>query len=181
MASPILAGFTLAWLAGFAAPAGALQLRSTDLAAGGTLPAAQVYAADGCSGANRSPALSWTDAPAGTRSFAVTLSDPDAPSGTWWHWVMFDLRADAHALPRGAGAPGRQPAGASQTLNDFGTRGYGGACPPAGDPPHRYVFTVHALKVDHLKVPPDATAAQAASLIEANRIDSASITVRYGR
>jgi len=158
-----------------------LELGSADIAEGATLSLAQVYAADGCGGRNESPALAWSGAPGATRSFAVTVSDPDAPGGTWWHWVMFDLPPELHALPHGAGSVRAQPAGARQAQNDFGSPDYGGACPPAGDAPHRYVFTVHALKVDRLALPAGVPAAKAAALIRASELDHASITVRYGR
>jgi Raf kinase inhibitor-like YbhB/YbcL family protein len=179
-----MAARTLAWVVfALALPETcmALELRSADIAEGATLALAQVYAGDGCGGRNESPALAWSGAPEATRSFAVTVSDPDAPGGTWWHWVMFDLPPQLRALPRGAGSVHPQPAGAHQAQNDFGSRDYGGACPPAGAAPHRYVFTVHALKVDRLAVPAGVSAAEAAALIRASELDHGSITARYGR
>jgi Raf kinase inhibitor-like YbhB/YbcL family protein len=178
---PLSPRAVLAWLAVFAMPVGAMELLSRDFADGATLPPAQVYAGYGCTGGNVSPALSWTGAPTGTRSFALTMTDPDAPGGTWWHWVMFDIPAGTQALARGAGSALSQMPGVRQARNDFGTRDYGGACPPAGDPPHRYVFTVHALKVDRLAVPENATAARAGAAIKASELGQASITARYGR
>jgi len=103
--------------------------------------------------------------------------DPDAPTGSgWWHWIVFDLPAEVSALPRGIGRVAKLPAGARQGRNDFGTGEFGGACPPAGDKPHRYIFTIYALKVDHLELPPDASAALIGFKINANQIGKASIT-----
>ena len=109
-----------------------------------------------------SPALAWKNPPAGTKGYAVTVYDPDAPTGSgWWHWVVYNIPATVTSLPVGAGDRGgaKLPAGALQGRTDFGTAGWGGPCPPKGDKPHRYVFTVHALKTDKLDVPADATAA----------------------
>lgn len=165
-------------------PTLALELTSPTIAPGGTVPAAQRYSGFGCAGGNLSPALEWRDVPSGTHSFALTLYDPDAPTGSgWWHWVLIDMPARTRALPAGAGAAdgAALPAGAEQLRNDFGTRAYGGPCPPVGAPPHRYVFTLYALKVGRLPLPANASAAMAGFLIRADTIDSARLTVRYGR
>jgi Raf kinase inhibitor-like YbhB/YbcL family protein len=162
----------------------ALDLRSRDFTDGGMLGAQQLYQGFGCTGGNRSPQLAWNDPPAGTKSFVVTAYDPDAPTGSgWWHWVVFDLPATARSLQGGAGqANGTDlPAGVRQGRNDFGTHDFGGACPPAGDKPHRYVFTVHALKVEKLEVPADASPALIGFMVHANRLGSAQLTARYGR
>jgi hypothetical protein len=159
-------------------------LASADLPAGASIGNRFVFTGFGCSGENVSPALAWRNAPAGTRSFAVTVYDPDAPTGSgWWHWVVYDIPASVTALPAGAGSttPAGMPAGAAQGTTDFGTKGYGGPCPPPGDRPHRYVFTVHALKVGKLDVPENATAALIGFNLNANRLGSASFTARYGR
>ncbi len=175
-----LAVFSLGWAT--ATTASAFELRSPDVSEGSTLARAQVYSGYGCTGENLSPALTWSGAPAGTQSFALTVFDPDAPTGHgWWHWVVFDIPGSATSLPRGIGRAGALPLGARQARNDFGSADFGGACPPPGDKPHRYIFTVHALKVGKLDVPPDAAAARVGSIIDANRIDKASITARYGR
>lgn len=153
------------------------SLDSPILRDGQPLTDAQVFNGFGCTGKNISPALRWSSSPAGTRSFAVTVYDPDAPTGSgWWHWVVYDIPADITELPEG-----RVPAGAAQGRTDFGPAGFGGACPPAGDKPHRYVFTVHALKVDKLAVPADASPAMVGFMINANRLGSASLTATYGR
>lgn len=165
-----------------AAPVAALELTSADVAQGSTLSSAQVYSGFGCTGGNLSPALSWSGAPAGTRSFALTVFDPDAPTGSgWWHWVVYDLPLATSSLPRGIGHGAALPAGANQARNDFGARDFGGACPPPGDQPHHYVFTIHALRVGRLQVPQGAGAAVVGRAIDANQIDKASITARYGR
>lgn len=159
-------------------------LASADLPTGAPIGNRFVFNGFGCSGENVSPALAWRNAPAGTRSFAVTVYDPDAPTGSgWWHWVVYDIPASVTALPAGAGstAPAGMPAGAVQGTTDFGTKGYGGPCPPPGDRPHRYVFTVHALKVEKLELPASATAAMVGFNLTANRLGSATFTARYGR
>jgi Raf kinase inhibitor-like YbhB/YbcL family protein len=161
--------------------AGKLTLKSTDLEDRGTLPERSVYDGFGCSGGNVSPQLSWSGAPAGTKSFVVTVYDPDAPTGSgWWHWVVYDIPASATELPAGAGGGTGLPEGAKQARTDFGAPGYGGACPPPGKP-HRYVFTVHALKVEKLDVPADATPALIGFMTHANALGSARLTVTYGR
>lgn len=165
-------------------PASAFDLRSPTIPPGATFPYAQRFEGFGCRGGNRSPALAWKDTPQGTRSFALTLYDPDAPTGAgWWHWVLVDLPATTRGLPAGAGDPAGTalPAGARQLRNDFGSLGYGGPCPPAGSPPHHYVFTVYALKVDQLSLPADASPELAGFMIHADALGSATMTVRYGR
>ena len=139
-------------------PVPEFEVTSKDFAGGGVLPDAQVYAAG-----NLSPQLSWSGAPAGTRSYAVTCFDPDAPTGSgFWHWSVFDIPADVTELPTGAGSGDFTglPGSAVHVRNDYGTRDFGGAAPPAGDGPHRYVFTVYA--VDQEKLGPDADTSPAA-------------------
>ncbi|RZA06603.1 MAG: YbhB/YbcL family Raf kinase inhibitor-like protein [Moraxellaceae bacterium] len=143
-----------------------------------------VFNGFGCSGKNTSPALQWKNPPAGTKSYAITVYDPDAPTGSgWWHWVVYNIPATATQIAEGAGtADGKKlPAGAIQGRTDFGTAAFGGACPPIGDKPHRYIFTVYALKVEKLEVPTDATAALIGFMINTNRIDDATFTAKYGR
>jgi len=121
-------------------------LKSADV--GGQATSKQVFKGFGCSGDNVSPQLSWSNAPKGTKSFAVTIHDPDAPTGSgWWHWVIFDIPAGVTELPTGAGDLSKNlaPKGAVQSMTDFGRPGYGGPCPPKGDGPHAYVVTVYAL------------------------------------
>ncbi len=166
------------------AQAAEFSVTSPNIQPGARLSDAQVFKGFGCEGGNRSPALAWQNAPAGTKSFAVLLHDPDAPTGSgWWHWVVYNLPAGTTSLPEGAGsADGRQlPAGAVQGRTDFGTPGYGGACPPAGDKPHRYNITVHALKVERLDLAPDASPAMVGFMVNANRLGSASLQATYAR
>ncbi len=126
-------------------------LRSDTFEDGQVLPAAQRGAATGPGAKDESPPLDWSGAPAGTRSFAVTVFDPDAPGpGGFWHWAVADIPASVTALPAGAGdrAGGGLPPGAVQLRNDGGSAGYLGAAPPRGHGPHRYVITVYALNVE---------------------------------
>jgi Raf kinase inhibitor-like YbhB/YbcL family protein len=114
----------------------------------GLLPRETVFG--GCGGDNQSPQLTWHDAPSGTRSFAITCFDPDAPTGSgYWHWLTWDIPADVTSLPMGAGTDG-SPAGGTSGYTDYGISSYGGPCPPAGDAAHRYIFTVYALDVPTL-------------------------------
>lgn len=163
-----------------AAPSG-FELQSPTLAASETLSLAQVYDRSGCHGGNVSPALSWNHAPAGTRSFAVLMFDSDAPGG-WWHWAVFDIPAGVGALAAGAGDPARHllPPGAIQVLNDFGSRGYGGPCPPPGAP-HHYHLMLYALRVASLGLGADASAAQVAAKVRADALAEAEVVRVYGR
>jgi Raf kinase inhibitor-like YbhB/YbcL family protein len=185
--SPRLAGIAalaLTWISGAAAAAdGGFKLRSPTVTPNGTLSNDQVYSGFGCSGKNISPALAWSGAPRGTRSFAVTVYDPDAPTGSgWWHWVVYNIPGTVTGLPEGAGnAGGNLPAGAVQSHTDFGTPGFGGPCPPAGDKPHRYIFTVYALKAERIDAPDEASAAMVGFMIHANTLAKASLTAYYGR
>ena len=170
-------------LASPALAAGKFTLQSADVKPGAMLTDQQVFNGFGCSGANVSPHLAWTDPPKGTKSFVVTVYDPDAPTGSgWWHWVVYDIPATVKELPQGAGSgKAPLPEGAVQGKTDFGTPGFGGACPPPGDKPHRYVFTIHALKVEKLDVPADASPALIGYMTTPNTLGSASITAKYGR
>jgi Raf kinase inhibitor-like YbhB/YbcL family protein len=128
-----------------------LTLSSDDFTDGGTLPNAVVYSGMGYSGDNRSPALSWTGAPAGTQSFALAMHDPDAPTTVGFtHWILFDLDAGLAGLAAGAGTDERKPAGSTHGLNDFPATAYCGPAPPPGSP-HHYHFTLYALDVPKLE------------------------------
>jgi hypothetical protein len=115
----------------------------------------------GCAGGNQSPHLKWEGAPSGTKSFAVHCHDPDAPTGSgFWHWVMVNIPPDVTELAQGAGSKGgKLPPGALMTRTDLGATGYIGPCPPEGDHPHRYVFTVFAVGKDRLDVIADTSPA----------------------
>jgi Raf kinase inhibitor-like YbhB/YbcL family protein len=161
---------------------GRFKLSAPDLESKGRITAAHVYNSFGCSGQNVSPALNWTNPPAGTKSFAVTAYDPDAPTGSgWWHWVMYNIPATATGLPAGAGNNRNAPRGSQEGTTDFGTKGYGGPCPPAGDKPHHYHFKVFALKTDKIDVPGNATAAMIGFNLNANKLATAELTALYAR
>jgi Raf kinase inhibitor-like YbhB/YbcL family protein len=141
-------------------PVQSFTLNSEDVRNGEPMDAQ--FAHDSVGGANLSPQLSWSAFPSETRSFVVTCFDPDAPTGSgFWHWVLVNIPASVTQLPRGAGSGASTAAngGTFSVRNDYGEPAYGGAAPPAGDRPHRYVFAVHAIDVDQLDVTPDATAA----------------------
>lgn len=141
----------------------AFRVNSNSFKDGDYLPKDHILSADfgfGCAGGNLSPHLKWSDAPAGTKSFTVTCFDPDAPTGSgFWHWLVVNIPPEVAELPAGAGSVGgKLPAGALMTRTDFGKPGYGGPCPPEGDHPHRYSFTVFAVG-DKLNVNADTSAA----------------------
>ncbi|HXQ63247.1 MAG TPA: YbhB/YbcL family Raf kinase inhibitor-like protein [Steroidobacteraceae bacterium] len=162
----------------------AFRLASDELVPGGRVQPRHVYNGFGCSGGNLSPALSWSGAPGGTRSFAITVFDPDAPTGHgWWHWLIYDIPAASTTLAAGAGDPasGKAPPGSMQAVTDFGTAGFGGPCPPPGDKPHRYVFTLYALSVGKLAAGRGATAAAVDAMLNAGMIEKTGFTVYYGR
>lgn len=162
----------------------AFELTSPDIVDGQRLTNTQEFQGFGCNGKNRAPALSWKEAPTGTQSFAVTIYDPDAPTGSgWWHWVLFNLPRDTQAIAATAGQSGGAalPAGAIQSLTDYGQPGFGGACPPPGDKPHRYIFTVHALKVPRLDLDEKAMPALVGYQLNANSLGKASLTATYSR
>lgn len=175
--APLFAAAFLAGAAGSAQADGtapAFALSSPDIAEGQPLAAAQVFNGFGCEGGNAAPALSWSGAPEGTKSFALTVYDPDAPTGSgWWHWLAFNLPADAKGINAAL------PAGAIELKNDYGTRGFGGACPPPGEV-HRYHFTIHALSTT-LDLDGNVSNALAGYMINANSLAKSSITAVYTR
>jgi Raf kinase inhibitor-like YbhB/YbcL family protein len=137
----------------------------------------------GCAGGNLSPQLSWSGAPAGTKSFAVTCYDPDAPTGSgFWHWLVVNIPANVTELSLGAGnTGGKLPIGALQTRTDFGVPGYGGPCPPEGDHPHRYLFTIFAVGADKLDVKADTSAAVVGFNLHFNTLAKAAIMGLFKR
>ncbi len=169
----------------FAAPALAddFKAESPDIKDGERIVEKHIFNGFGCTGPNVSPELSWSGAPAGTKSFAVTAYDPDAPTGSgWWHWLVVNIPANVTKLPAGAGSKGgKLPKGALQTRTDFGTTGYGGPCPPPGHGEHHYKFIVYALKVPKIDVKAGAPAAMVGYNIIANELARASIEAKYSR
>lgn len=161
---------------------GTFTLTSTDVKSG-VFTDAQVLNTFGCSGGNVSPQLSWTNAPAGTKSFVLTMFDPDAPTGSgFWHWVVVNIPTSIGELPTGASTNATKlPPGSLETRTDLGTPGYGGPCPPAGNKPHRYIFTLHALKVEKLDVDVQTSAALVGFNVYMQEIGKATLTARYGR
>lgn len=158
---------------------------SADITPGQAIPDEFAYAVPGGPGLNVSPAIHWRGAPAGTKSFAVLVHDPDAPTGGagFWHWLVIDIPANTTSLAKGAGEPegAALPSGCRQLTNDYGEIGWGGPCPPVGDPPHRYQFTVYALSVPRLQLPPHATASRAGFMVNANTLAKAGFTATYAR
>ena len=162
-------------------------VRSNSFKDGDYLPNAHILSAEfgfGCQGNNQSPHLAWSGAPAGTKSFAVTCFDPDAPTGSgFWHWLVVNIPANVAELALDAGNPKspQLPAGALQTRTDFGAPGYGGPCPPPGDHPHRYLFTVFAVSADSLPVKADTSAAIVGFQLNFNTLAKAAIMGLYKR
>jgi Raf kinase inhibitor-like YbhB/YbcL family protein len=159
------------------------RLTSPDLRPGARIAAKHVFNGMGCSGENVSPALSWSGAPKGTKSYAVTMYDPDAPTGSgWWHWVIYNIPATATGLVADAGNTAKTlaPTGAQEGNTDFGKPGFGGPCPPPGQL-HHYVITAFALKVERIDVPANATAAMVGFNLNANTLAKAKLTAIYRR
>lgn len=151
-------------------------LTSPDIAEGAPLDRRFVFQGFGCEGGNSAPALSWSGAPEGTQSFALTVYDPDAPTGSgWWHWFAFNIPSDTTEIAAG----GELPTGSVELINDYGLSGFGGACPPPGEV-HRYIFTVYALGAT-LEIDASASNALAGYMVNANSLASASITAVYTR
>lgn len=151
---------------------------------GGRLTADQVFNGFGCTGANVSPALNWSGAPAGTKSYALTCYDPDAPTGSgWWHWIMIDIPPGVAALAAGAGdASGKGlPPGARHGRSDFGSYAFGGACPPEGHGDHHYHFTLYALSVDKLELPNDASAALIGYMVNHTKLGQTGFMATFSR
>jgi Raf kinase inhibitor-like YbhB/YbcL family protein len=169
-----------------AAPAvvAGFNLTSPEIAPGATIQNEQVYRGFDCNGTNISPELRWSNTPSAAKGYAMTVYDPDAPTGSgWWHWVIFNIPPTSTFLPRNAGDPkmGLAPPGTIQIRNDFGTVGYGGPCPPPGGKPHRYVFTLFALDIDKLPVEDSASAAFVGFNLNSHTVKKATLTGYYGR
>jgi len=175
---PLLLGCTML-------PTHAFELTSPDIRPGQQMDEKFTFPGLGCSGTNLSPALNWQDPPQGTKSFALMVHDPDAVTGGAgiWHWVIVGIPASATSIEQGAGtvAGDKLPAGSQQIRTDYGMAGWGGPCPPKGHKPHGYNFTLYALGVEKLDLPPGSTASHAGFVINRNAIGKATLTGTYGR
>jgi Raf kinase inhibitor-like YbhB/YbcL family protein len=151
---------------------------------GGNSTTLEEFNGFGCNGQNTSPQLTWSNAPEGTKSFAITMYDPDAPTGSgWWHWLVFDIPADINEVLKNAGniESGLMPSEAIQSMTNYGAYGYGGPCPPENHGIHQYVITVHALKVDKLGLDKNTNPAVVGYYLWNNTIEKASIVTYYER
>ena len=160
------------------------SLTSPDIANDKPLNKAQIYNGFGCTGDNISPELHWQGEPEKTKSFAVTLYDPDAPTGSgWWHWLIYNIPANVHKLEANAGnlTAEKAPKGSEQNLTDFGSKGYGGACPPKGSKVHHYQFKVYALDTEKISLPQNASSAMLGFQLNAHKLAEAEIVAIYQR
>lgn len=151
-----------------------MELKSRSFQNGQTIPKKHT-----CDGPDISPQLEWDNVPEGTVSFAIIMEDPDAPSGTWVHWLVYDLPAETRALPEGLASTETLPRGGAQGRNDFGRVGYGGPCPPPGRP-HRYFFRLYALN-SRVNLPPGASKEELVRAMEGRIKDEAHLVGKYGR
>lgn len=162
-----------------------MKLSSPDVKSKGRIADEQVFNGFGCTGKDVSPALKWSGAPAGTKSLALTVYDPDAPTGSgFWHWQLYNIPVGTTSLAKNAGdaQSNLAPAGSIQGKNDFGAQGYGGPCPPKGNKPHHYVFTLYALDIDKLPIPdPAPSAAVVGFMLHGHTLAKATLTGLYGR
>jgi hypothetical protein len=173
----------------FGAQARAFELVSPDVKFDGPMPEKFTFNGFDCHGQNVSPALDWSTPPEGTKSFALMVHDPDAPTGGAgiWHWVVVNIPATARSIAEGAGSAdgAKLPAGSRQITNDYvgfiNSPGWGGPCPPKGAKAHSYNFTLYALKVERLNLPPNATSSHAGFVVNLNALDKARLTMTYGR
>ncbi|WP_445354397.1 YbhB/YbcL family Raf kinase inhibitor-like protein [Microbulbifer sp. EKSA008] len=165
------------------ASAESFLLSSNDIDTGKYMSKEHEFQGFGCTGNNISPQLSWANAPKGTEAFAVFAYDPDAPTGSgWWHWQIVNIPKNISSLEAGAGnsEKNRTPQGSVQIVNDYGVRGFGGACPPKGHGAHRYQFTVFALS-KKLDLPSDASGALTGYIVKANSLAESTIEALYMR
>lgn len=155
----------------------AFEVSSNDIHEGQLMKSEFTFSGMGCTGDNISPQLSWKNAPEGTKSFAITVFDPDAPTGSgWWHWLALNIPANVSGVEQGS--PMKN---VLQTKNDFGTMSYGGACPPAGDGMHRYQYTVWALPQEKIDLPADISPAVVGYTLNSMALDKAVLTATYVR
>ncbi len=166
-------------LSGLSVNSFGFELTSTDIKEGQKMSTDFEFSGFGCDGGNVSPQLSWSDVPVGTKSFAITAYDPDAPTGSgWWHWVSFNIPAHVTTLRRGVDLP---LLGAVELSSDYGSTGFGGACPPEGHGMHRYQFIVWALPVEKLDLSSSVSSAIVGYTLNSMAIDTAKLTATYNR
>ena len=186
----VLLGFASAMLAlslmaaGSASAQGKMTVSSPDIKPGAMISMDQVFNGFGCTGKNISPEIKWSGVPAKAKSLALHVYDPDAPTGSgFWHFLVVNIPVTATGLAKGAGDPKANalPAGALMTRTDFGAPGWGGPCPPQGDKPHRYIFTLFAVDVDKLDVGADTSAAVVGFNLHFHTVAKASFTGKFGR
>ena len=171
---------TLSLLAATTMMADTFTLSSNDLQ--GQLTTTQEFDGFGCSGANQSPALHWTNAPKGTKSFALTMYDADAPTGSgWWHWMIVNIPATSKQIASNASAKHLLPKGAIETMTDYGSAAFGGACPPRGDKAHNYTVTLYALDIEKLDLEAKSDSALVGYMINSHTIQKTSIVSYYSR
>ncbi len=171
------AKFLIPLLAAVSFGSSAMTLTSNDVQEGSRMADTYAYNGFGCTGGNQSPQLSWSDAPKGTKSFAITAFDPDAPTGSgWWHWVAVNIPASQHSLNRGESGHIK---GAEEMKNDYGLKGFGGVCPPKGAGMHRYEFTVWAMPTEKMELPKGASNALVGYMLNAQSLGKARLTATY--
>lgn len=157
-----------------------LTLSSKDMI--GQMSKNQVFSGFGCTGKNISPSLLWSNAPKGTKSFAITMYDKDAPTGSgWWHWVVFNISKDVNKIVSNASASNSMPKGSVQGKSDYGENKFGGACPPKGDKAHTYITTVYALDVNKLDLNDQTSSAIVGYMLNSHTIEKSSIVTYYKR
>jgi Raf kinase inhibitor-like YbhB/YbcL family protein len=157
-----------------------LTLKSDDMA--GQMSVNQVFNGFGCSGKNISPQLHWSNPPQGTKSFAITMYDPDAPTGSgWWHWIVFNIPKETKSIAANASGSNSIAKGAIESKTDYGKSGFGGACPPEGSKAHTYITTVYALDIDKLDLDKNANPALVGYMINAHTLEKSSIVTYYKR
>lgn len=152
----------------------ALSLSSPSFKEGETIPKEL-----SCEGADKSPQLNWSDVPDGTQSFVMIMDDPDAPMGTWDHWVLFDIPADKTELPQGVANDAELADGSRSGLNSWKKHGYGGPCPPPGGP-HRYFFKLYALD-KKLELPNTSTKLQVEAAMKGHILAETKLMGTYSR
>lgn len=163
---------------------GSFKISSGDILPNSVISKRHVFNGFGCDGENISPQISWQNPPAGTKSFAITVYDPDAPTGSgWWHWLVVNIPANYKKLPDNFGKENKFFIDGKmlQIRNDFGIYNFGGPCPPKGDKAHNYIFTIYALKVEKLDLTENSTAALAGFMINQNSLAKADFAAQYGR